>query len=568
MIQSQTQKVGVVGCGYWGKNLVRVFSELGSLGAICESDSSQLAAMQEAYGLPATNRFEELLAMPDIQAVVIAAPAVQHFALAKRALLAGKDVFVEKPLALRVEDGEELVQLARRLSRILMVGHLLLYHPAIVTLRRMIRDGELGRIEYISSSRLNLGRLRTEEDILWSFAPHDISAIVHVLGENPASVAAQGASYLNHPISDVTLTVLSFDSGVKAHIFVSWLHPFKEQKLVVVGDRKMAVFDDTQAETKLILYPHQIDWINRVPVARKMEGQIVPLSQDEPLKTECRHFLDCVRDRKTPKTDGENGLQVLKILHLASDSVRRHGQPVSFSNEPPPNYFAHESAIVDQPCEIGEGTKIWHFSHVMPDCKIGRGCNLGQNVHVASRVRIGDNVKIQNNVSLYEGVELENDVFCGPSMVFTNVVNPRSHINRKSEYRKTLVKQGATLGANSTIVCGSTIGRYAFVAAGAVVTRDVPDQALVMGVPARQVGWVCACGIRLQEWQDHASCPSCGSRYIVQTEGIISCGASTPDEVPRDPEPLFPTAALAGKDTSESSSQQGPKEMAATAGAD
>lgn len=543
MIQQESRKVGVVGCGYWGKNLVRVFSEIGGLAAVCDADPARLADLRLSQSVRATDRFEEMLAMPEVDAVVIAAPAAQHFALAKQALLAGKDVFVEKPLALRVEDGEELVELARRGSRILMVGHLLHYHPAIVALRRMIREGELGRIEYISSSRLNLGRLRTEEDILWSFAPHDISAIVHLLEEYPASVAAQGASYLNHPISDVTLTILSFDSGVKAHIFVSWLHPFKEQKMVVVGNRKMAVFDDTQAETKLMLYPHRIDWINRVPVAHRMEGEAFPLSKEEPLKAECTHFLQCIRERITPNTDGENGLRVLKILHVASESIRRHGHPTSLRPETPkPRFFVDPTAVVDQPCEIGDGTKIWHFSHVMPNCKIGRGCNFGQNVHVASGVRIGDNVKIQNNVSLYTGVELEDDVFCGPSMVFTNVINPRSHINRKSEYQKTLVKRGASLGANSTIVCGTTVGRYAFVGAGAVVTKDVPDHALVVGVPARQIGWACQCGVRLEASGDFWVCSTCGGRYAPSGDGLVTNPAA---KVPQQ-EPSKGMVAAAG----------------------
>jgi UDP-2-acetamido-3-amino-2,3-dideoxy-glucuronate N-acetyltransferase len=522
MIQLESRKVGVVGCGYWGKNLVRVFSELGALAAVCDADASRLSDMRLSYDVPVTDRFEEMLAMPGVDAVVIAAPAAQHFVLAKKALLAGKDVFVEKPLALRVEDGQELLELARRDSRVLMVGHLLHYHPAIVALRRMIREGELGRIEYISSSRLNLGRLRTEEDILWSFAPHDISAIVHLLEENPASVTAQGASYLNHPISDVTLTILSFDSGVKAHIFVSWLHPFKEQKLVVVGSHKMAVFDDTQSESKLVLYPHRIDWINRVPVARRMEGEVVPLSSEEPLKAECAHFIECIREGKTPNTDGENGLLVLKILHMASESIRRHGQPTSFPRETAPRHFVDPSAVVDQPCEIGDGTKIWHFSHVMKNSKIGRECNFGQNVHVASGVLIGNNVKIQNNVSLYAGVELEDDVFCGPSMVFTNVLTPRSHVNRKAEYQRTLVKRGATLGANSTIVCGVTVGRYAFVGAGAVVTKDVPDHALVVGVPARQIGWACQCGVRLEANGDFWECAACGEKYLPTDKGTVS----------------------------------------------
>src|SRR5215831_11870805 len=491
-------RVGLVGCGYWGRNLARNFREIGSLAAICELESSRHEELQKMYQVPVTSQYFDLLSSPEIQGIAIAAPAAQHFSLAKQALLAGKDVFVEKPLALRTQDGEELLDLARKQSRVLMVGHLLHYHPAIVELRRLIRAGELGRVEYISSSRLNLGKLRTEEDILWSFAPHDISAIVHLLDENPTTVASQGGSYLNHPISDVTLTFLSFQSGVKAHIFVSWLHPFKEQKLVVVGDRKMAVFDDTQLNTKLVLYPHRIDWIDRVPVARRMEGEAVSLAQTEPLRSECEHFLECIIDRKTPNTDGENGLRVLKILHAASESLREHGKPISLHRAPSPKYYLHPTAILDEPCDVGDGTKIWHFSHIMANSQIGEKCNFGQNVFVAGGVRIGNNVKVQNNVSLYEGVELEDDVFCGPSMVFTNVLTPRSHVNRKGEYRKTLVKHGASLGANSTIVCGVTVGEYALVGAGAVVTRDVPRHALVAGVPARRVGWVCRCGVRLE----------------------------------------------------------------------
>jgi UDP-2-acetamido-3-amino-2,3-dideoxy-glucuronate N-acetyltransferase len=181
-----------------------------------------------------------------------------------------------------------------------------------------------------------------------------------------------------------------------------------------------------------------------------------------------------------------------------------------------PSYFAHESSYVDEGAIVGDGTKIWHFSHIMAGSRIGRGCNIGQNVVISPDVVIGDNVKIQNNVSIYTGVILEDDVFCGPSMVFTNVVNPRSHVSRKHEYQKTLVRRGASLGANSTIVCGHDIGRYAFVGAGAVITRDVPDYALVVGNPARIAGWMCQCGVKLASGATppaRARCESCGAEY-------------------------------------------------------
>jgi UDP-2-acetamido-3-amino-2,3-dideoxy-glucuronate N-acetyltransferase len=181
-------------------------------------------------------------------------------------------------------------------------------------------------------------------------------------------------------------------------------------------------------------------------------------------------------------------------------------------------YFVHDSSYVDEPCEIGEGTKIWHFSHVMAGSRIGSRCNIGQNVVISPQVVIGDNVKIQNNVSVYTGVELEDDVFCGPSMVFTNVTNPRSHVSRKDEYRKTLVKRGASIGANATVVCGHTIGRYAFIGAGAVVTRDVPDFAMVVGNPGRVAGWMCQCGMKLELSRDpieseDVTCTACGTSY-------------------------------------------------------
>lgn len=183
------------------------------------------------------------------------------------------------------------------------------------------------------------------------------------------------------------------------------------------------------------------------------------------------------------------------------------------------NYFVHESSYIDEPSTIGEGTKIWHFSHVLKGVTVGKKCNIGQNVVIGPNVKVGDNCKIQNNVSVYEGVELEDSVFCGPSMVFTNVVNPRSHVSRKDEYKTTLVRRGASIGANATVVCGATLGEYAFIGAGAVITKDVPAFALMAGVPARRIGWMCQCGVRLPD-SGVGTCASCGTRYVKAGDGI------------------------------------------------
>ena len=514
-VGSPSVRVAVIGSGYWGKNLVRNFSELGALEVICDTREETLREVTSKYKARATQSFDEVLRDPGVDAVAIAAPAVEHFRLAKAAMLRGKDVYVEKPLALHPSEGQELVDLAAKHQRILMVGHILEYHPAVLELKRLIREGELGQIRYIYSSRLNLGKVRTEENILWSFAPHDISAVLFLLDEQPTTVSAHGAAYLNPAIPDATLTTCDFRSGVKAHIFVSWLHPFKEQKLTIVADKQMAVFDDMEPERKLVLYSHRIEWIDRLPVAHKEAGRVVPIPKEEPLRKECEHFLHCVATREQPRTDGNSALRVLRVLGGCEQSLLQNGQPVDLT-APIRSYFAHPTAVIDEPCEIGAHTKIWHFSHVMAGCKLGEGCNLGQNVVISPGVHIGNNVKIQNNVSVYEGVELEDDVFCGPSMVFTNVMNPRSHVIRRHEYRRTLIRQGASLGANSTIVCGHTLGRYAFVAAGAVVNRDVPDYALVAGVPARQIGWMCYCGVRLTPVAGSSTCSACGRSYTIE----------------------------------------------------
>jgi predicted dehydrogenase/serine acetyltransferase len=518
--------VAVVGAGNWGKNLIRNFFELKALKAICDKNDATLNQMKELYpSCDIIYSLKDVLSRDDIRAIAIATPAETHFILACEALLSGKHVFVEKPLTLSEKDARELIGLAQQKNLVLMVGHLLQYHPVFTELKELAYRGELGRINYIYSHRLNLGKIRREENILWSFAPHDISMILALAGEEPESVQATGGNYLHKKIADVTTTHLEFSSGLKAHIFVSWLHPFKDQKLVVVGDRKMAVFDDTLPwEEKLLVYPHSVKWENNVPVPTRGIPERISIPYAEPLKIECGHFLDCIEKRKQALTDGAEGLRVLKVLNAAERSLNENGSRINLRNnsvsseQNTDSYYVHPSSQIDDGVEIGDGTKIWHYSHIISGSGIGKNCSIGQNVVIGPDVSIGNGCKIQNNVSVYKGVTLEDYVFCGPSTVFTNVINPRAEIGRMSEIKPTLVKKGATLGANCTVICGHTIGSYAFIAAGAVVTKDVPDYALMMGSPARQKGWLCRCGNKLNS---KYHCLQCGSKYKLNENKLL-----------------------------------------------
>lgn len=534
-----TSQIAVIGSGYWGKNLVRNYHELGALKIICDKNEKILSDFSQQYpDVETCVALSDILSREDIAGVVIATPAETHYALAREVLLAGKHVYVEKPLVLDEGHGEQLIALARDRNKVLMVGHLLQYHPAFVRLKEFARTGELGRINYIYSHRMNLGKIRREENILWSFAPHDISMILSLAGETAESVSAVGGYYLHKKIADVTTTHLEFPSGLQAHIFVSWLHPFKEQKLVVVGDRKMAVFDDTLPwPDKLLLYPHEIKWKNNIPVPAKADAIRLEIPEAEPLRLECEHFLHCLTNGCQPVTDGSEGLQVLRILNASQRSLDAGGckipmhqasthaaerapdtrHPASSIDPDSRPYFVHDTAVIDPNCEIGSGSKIWHFSHILSNSHIGENCNIGQNVVIGPDVTIGRNCKIQNNVSIYKGLTLEDGVFCGPSMVFTNIYNPRAEISKMDQVRPTLVKHGATLGANCTIICGVTIGRYALVGAGAVVTRNVPDHALVVGNPARRIGWSCKCGESLTEGLE---CLVCGRNYQRTDQGL------------------------------------------------
>ncbi len=323
-------RIAVIGAGHWGKNLVRNFAALNALEVVCDVREEARTATHADYpGIRVVDSPEAVFTDPAIAACVIATPAESHYSLASAALAAGKDVFVEKPLALKLSEAEALASAATAGRRVLMVGHLLRYHPAVEALLELVACGELGRIDYAYSNRLNLGKIRREENALWSFAPHDISLLLALFRELPIQVSAVGGAYLQANVADVTLSTMLFDNGARAHVFVSWLHPYKEQRLVVVGSKRMALFDDMATDGKLRLFEKDVNLVNGEWSARPDLGSPVPFPEVEPLRAECAHFLECVGNRSRPRTDAAEGLRVLRVLQCSQRSLQMNGEPVS-----------------------------------------------------------------------------------------------------------------------------------------------------------------------------------------------------------------------------------------------
>ncbi len=316
------KNVSVIGCGHWGKNLVRNFHALGALHSICDNTPAVAEKFAQDYDVEALS-WDEVLGNADVKAVVLASPAPFHFEMAKVALEAGKDVYVEKPICLKDDEAQALCDIARENDRILMVGHLLHYHPVFLKLKDIVSNGDLGAVKYIYSNRLSFGKVRREENVLWSFAPHDVSMILGLANDGlPQSVDATGSCQTHDTIEDFANVHMKFSNGVAAHVNVSWINPFKEQKLVVVGEKGMIVFDDCEEwGNKLIHYPHVIEVTQDLPNIQKADGVAVEVEQSEPLKDECLHFLECIDARETPRTDGEEGLRVLKVLNMADRAI-------------------------------------------------------------------------------------------------------------------------------------------------------------------------------------------------------------------------------------------------------
>lgn len=476
--------IGLVGCGYWGKNIIREFYNLGALHTICDINETLLNSYQDKY--PNLNRitsWKTLLNTPEITAICVSLPASLHYRFCKEALLANKDVYVEKPIALSLDHAKELVKLAKSKDKILMVGHLLQYHPCITKIYEMIKDNQIGKIRYVTSNRLNLGKIRQEENVLWSFAPHDISVILKLMNDQlPSSVICHGQDFVSNNIHDITTTIMEFPNNTYAQIYVNWLNPFKEQKLTIVGTEGMIIFEDS-VENKLTYFGKYMEWNNEIPEVKKPIGINIIYDTTSPLELECSHFIKCCNDRIQPLTDGEEGLRVLTVLDAAQNSLNNQNMKIQLSNS---NYFIHPTSFIDQGAIIGNHTKIWHYSHVMKS-KIGENCNIGQNVFIGDGVILGNNVKVQNNVSIYTGVICEDNVFFGPSCVLTNDLNPRCKYPKNKKYIKTIIKKGVSIGANATILCGITLGENCFIGAGAVVVKDVLPNTVMVGNPAKAI---------------------------------------------------------------------------------
>lgn len=331
-------RVGVVGFGYWGPNIVRNLDRLGDseLVAACDLSEANLAKLSALYPyVETTTDLDEMLARKDIDAVVVSTSAPSHFAIASKVIAAGKHCYVEKPLTLKSADAEELVRMADEAGVILFTGHLMVYHSAINWIRDYIASGELGDVLYLYLQRLNLGKVRIEENAFWSLAPHDVSIALYLLGEDPSSVSANGAAYVTPGVHDTVFANVSFPSGKMANIHVSWLDPHKTRKLTVVGTKKMLVFDDMEATEKIWIYDKGLGapddamaWGEDLTL--RFGDIVVPaLSMKEPLGIEVQHFLDCCRSGETPRSDGRSGLAVVRVLEAVDESMAGGGAPVA-----------------------------------------------------------------------------------------------------------------------------------------------------------------------------------------------------------------------------------------------
>lgn len=518
----------IVGAGKWGTKLITTACALKLSVAVVETNLEALGLAKCNPRVSPTCLFfaslgEALDALPNA-AVIIATPPSTHFKVAEQAITAGRHVLVEKPMCDNLQDAHILVDLARKHQVILMVDHLLHYSAHHRRMLYLIESGLIGKVKRVHMSRMNFGTVRTNENVLWSLSPHDVSILLAACkGQSPQSVLCTGHKVVSLHVEDSVSLQVRFQDGMQAQIDCNWMHPFKERRAIVYGTKGCIVLNEAMPDANLKKI-QAFHWSAK----RKLDGSGVKIEKSEahilqylkdwnvqsvneleemdpkqPLQVMLEHFVDCIKKKIAPRTDGNEGVRVLRILSAASESLVKSGEVVSLRNISAVTHalrsFVHPTAVVDQGALLGQGTKVWHFSHIMPGAVLKEKCNIGQNVYIGGKAKLGRNVKVQNNVSIYDEVCVDDDVFLGPSCVLTNVKTPRSHVSRKHEYMPTVIGKGATVGANATIVCGISLGAYSFVGAGAVVTKNVPPHAIVYGNPAVIKGWMSTTGNKLHE---------------------------------------------------------------------
>lgn len=488
--------VGVVGCGYWGPNLARTFNQLpeASLVALCDKNWARLAHMRKLYG--DTAAYDDCLSMlghPGLDAVVISTPLRSHHSLAKSSLLAGKHVFVEKPIASTSRECEELVAIAKESNLILMVGHTYLFSGAFEKIAEIIQSGDIGDICYINCQRLNLGLFQQDINVAWDLAPHDLSIILQIMGELPLTVNCQGNAHIFNGAQDVINMSLTFSNNRFATIQSSWLEPNKVRQMTFVGTRKMIVFNDIEPLEKLRIYdvrverPPYYDDLCKFQCSYHYGDCYIPrIDQCEPLVTMSKHFINCIINQQVPKSCGMKGHEIVRILEASDRSLAQCGASINMS---PPNPLPKAGVASD--VRLGSEVYLHEFTNLY-GCTIRDQTRIGPFVEIQRGVQIGARCKISSHSFICEGVTLEDEVFIGHGVIFTNDLKPRA-TNSKGvpkqtgdwECRPTIVKRGASIGSGSTILAGIIIGENAMIGAGSVVTKDVDPDTTVAGNPAR-----------------------------------------------------------------------------------
>lgn len=519
-------RLAVVGLGARGQATAEAARSAGALAAICDVDPVVLVDTARALGEVRVDAdYLRLLQAGDINAVALCSPPETWDGMVEAALRAGKDVYLDAPLVLPLAHGRRLLERVAEGRRVLMSGPVLRFAPVVEHLLATVRSGRLGPLRYLHGRHFKTGSTAAEPPSDAGLSVTLSHLVVELVDASPGRVLTRATAWRSARHPDVTETLLDVPGGPRVLLHAASADAFGPAfELEVVGELGAARLwraPDDRLHLTLTMFAPDGEPTDVPPPSMGTEARAASL----------RHFFEAVATRR-PSLQGPDGLLALWRLVSAAQRSLDAGAEVLFGDAPPaapqsapsaptlaPGVYLHPTVQMDGPCEIGEGTKIWHFSKLLGPLTIGRQCSFGQNVVIERHVTIGDNVKVQNNVSIYSGVILEDDVFCGPSMVFTNIGTPRSHYPRKGQYTTTRVRRGASIGANATVVCGHTLGQYCFVGAGAVVTRDVPDFALVYGNPARVMGFTCYCGARLPLGttpgeRQSATCADCDRRYL------------------------------------------------------